>query len=252
MSILFELRRYRLKPGAFDELLTLFEREFVHTQEAVGMDVPAIYRDIGDPDAFVWLRSFESIDARAQALATFYTGDVWDRFGPAANATMVNSDNVLLLAPGRLDPALLPRSGADREDASGTAGKGLITISICSLAPRPRAGVRDLFRDRGETAPRAGGRQDRRDLRHRCREEFVSPAPRARRRTRVRLDRGLCGRSGRNSLSVQGSSRQQRGGMRCFPLWTDGYGARSRRRGSSPPGARAIAGRRCQAHGQRR
>jgi len=135
VSILFELRRYRLKPGAFDELLTLFEREFVHTQEAVGMDVPAIYRDIGDADAFVWLRSFENIDARAQALATFYTGDVWNRFGPAANATMVNSDNVLLLAPGRLDPALLPRSGADREDASGTAGKGLITISICSLAP---------------------------------------------------------------------------------------------------------------------
>ncbi len=135
MSTLFELRRYRLKPGAFDELLTLFEREFVHTQEAVGMDVSAIYRDIDDPDAFVWLRSFGSIDAREQALATFYTGEAWNRFGPAANATMVNSDNVLLLAPESLDSAFVPTSGAEKDHASSAAGKGLITISICSLAP---------------------------------------------------------------------------------------------------------------------
>jgi hypothetical protein len=251
VSILFELRRYRLKPGAFDELLTLFEREFVHTQEAVGMDVPAIYRDIGDPDAFVWLRSFESIDARAQALATFYTGDVWNRFGPVANATMVNSDNVLLLAPGRLDPALLPRSGADRDDASGTAGKGLITISICSLAPGREQEFAIFFET--EARPlleQAGARIDATFVTAAERNSFPGfPCAKA----------SPCS-SGSRPLRTQrpkqpispGSSRQQRGGRRCFPLWTDGYGARSRRRGSSPPGARAIAGRRCQAHGQRR
>lgn len=135
MSTLFELRRYRLKPGGFDDLLTLFEREFVHTQQAVGMDVPAIYRDLDDPDAFVWLRSFENIDARAQALATFYNGEAWNRFGSAANATMVNSDNVLLLAPRRLGSDFVPTCGARPESAAGAAEKGLITISICSLAP---------------------------------------------------------------------------------------------------------------------
>lgn len=135
MPSLFELRRYRLKPGAFDDLLTLFEGEFVHTQQAVGMDVPAIYRDIDDPDAFVWLRSFENIDARAEALATFYSGEVWKRFGSAANATMVNSDNVLLLAPGRLGSDFVPASGAHTETPQGPSDKGLITISVCALAP---------------------------------------------------------------------------------------------------------------------
>lgn len=134
MSNLFELRRYRLKPGAFDDLLTLFEREFVHTQQAVGIDVPAIYRDVDDPNGFVWLRSFENIDARAEALATFYNGEAWNRFGSAANATMVNSDNVLLLAPGRLGSDFVPTS-ARRTSAPVPADKGLVTTSICSLAP---------------------------------------------------------------------------------------------------------------------
>lgn len=132
---LFELRRYRLKPGAFEDLLTLFEREFVHTQQAVGIDVPAIYRDIDDPNAFVWLRSFEHIDARAQALASFYTGEVWQRFGAAANATMINSDNVFLLAPRSLGSTLFPTFGAPKEEAIDLADKGLVTTTICPLAP---------------------------------------------------------------------------------------------------------------------
>ncbi len=131
---LFELRRYRLKPGTFENLLALFEREFVHTQQAVGMDVPAIYRDIDDPEAFVWLRSFENTDARAEALATFYSGEVWQRFGAAANATMVNSDNVLLLAPRSLGSNLFPTFGAPKDNAPDNATKGLVTTTICALA----------------------------------------------------------------------------------------------------------------------
>jgi hypothetical protein len=36
---LLELRRYRLHPGRRDELIALFEREFIETQEAVGLQV---------------------------------------------------------------------------------------------------------------------------------------------------------------------------------------------------------------------
>jgi hypothetical protein len=35
-----ELRRYRLRPGRRDDLVALFERELVETQEAVGMREP--------------------------------------------------------------------------------------------------------------------------------------------------------------------------------------------------------------------
>jgi hypothetical protein len=34
-----EFRRYRLRPGARERLIDLFDREFVETQEAVGMKV---------------------------------------------------------------------------------------------------------------------------------------------------------------------------------------------------------------------
>jgi quinol monooxygenase YgiN len=94
-----ELRQYTLHGGRRDELITLFEREFIETQAAVGAHVLAIFRDRDDPDRFVWMRGFESMEARAKALTAFYTGPVWKAHAAAANATMLDSDNVLLLHP---------------------------------------------------------------------------------------------------------------------------------------------------------
>lgn len=49
------------------------------------------------------------MDARKAALEAFYYGPVWKRHGPAANATMLDSDNVLLLRPLGVDfPAEVP------------------------------------------------------------------------------------------------------------------------------------------------
>jgi hypothetical protein len=94
-----ELRQYTLKPGRRDVLIDLFEREFVESQEAEGMDIIGTFRDAGDADRFVWLRGFPDMDARAKSLAAFYGGPVWKRHRDAANATMIDSDNVLLLKP---------------------------------------------------------------------------------------------------------------------------------------------------------
>jgi quinol monooxygenase YgiN len=94
-----ELRQYTLHPGRRDELIALFEREFVDSQEALGIQVAGIFRDLDDPDRFVWLRGFADIASRPAALAAFYDGPVWRAHRDAANATMVDSDNVLLLNP---------------------------------------------------------------------------------------------------------------------------------------------------------
>ncbi|SEF33829.1 Quinol monooxygenase YgiN [Amycolatopsis pretoriensis] len=94
-----ELRRYTLRPGRRDELISLFEREFVAPQEAVGAHLFGLFRTPSSPDEFVWLRGFSSLAARVDALTAFYTGPVWRRFREEANATMVDSDNVLLLRP---------------------------------------------------------------------------------------------------------------------------------------------------------
>jgi len=100
-----ELRQYRLHPGKRDTLIELFDREFVESQEAVGMTVIGQFRDLDDPDRFVWLRGFRDIPSRAQSLKEFYAGPTWKAHREAANATMVDTDNVLLLRPG------LPLSG---------------------------------------------------------------------------------------------------------------------------------------------
>jgi hypothetical protein len=96
-----ELRQYTLQPGRRDELIDLFEREFVESQEATGMELLGTFRDARRDDRFVWLRAFSDMDARKQALTDFYEGPVWQKHRSAANATMIDSDNVLLLCPTR-------------------------------------------------------------------------------------------------------------------------------------------------------
>lgn len=96
---IFELRNYTLHPGQRDLLINLFEREFVESQEAVGARIAGTFRDLDAPDHFVWLRGFADMNARANALNAFYKGPVWREHRAAANATMVDSDNVLLLRP---------------------------------------------------------------------------------------------------------------------------------------------------------
>lgn len=115
-----ELRQYTLHPGQRDTLVELFDREFVETQEAVGMRVLGQFRDLDDADRFVWLRGFADMAARGAALPAFYGGPVWAEHRGAANATMVDSDDVLLLRPA-WDGAALPAPARPRAPRGATA-----------------------------------------------------------------------------------------------------------------------------------
>ena len=94
-----ELRQYTLHPGKRDVLIELFDREFIESQEILGMYVIGQFRDLDNPNRFVWLRGFRNMTERAEALAAFYGGPVWKAHREAAKATMMDSDNVLLLRP---------------------------------------------------------------------------------------------------------------------------------------------------------
>ena len=96
-----ELRQYTLHPGGRDVLIELFDRELVEGQEAVGMRVVGEFRDLDDPNRFVWLRGFPDMPSRRRALEDFYGGPVWKKHRDAANATMIDWSNVLLLRPAR-------------------------------------------------------------------------------------------------------------------------------------------------------
>lgn len=119
-----ELRQYSLKPGRRDELIALFERHFLEGQEQYGMKILGQFRRRSHPDQFVWLRGFADMQARRQALQGFYGGPIWQEYRNAANATMLASDNVLLLKPARATSGLhgasasRPAMGA-QEEAGG-------------------------------------------------------------------------------------------------------------------------------------
>jgi hypothetical protein len=131
MIAVLELRRYTLKPGARETLVELFDREFVESQEALGMHILGTFRDLDDPEQFVWLRGFADLAGRAPALDAFYTGPIWREHAAAANATMVDSDNVLLLRPTAEGPPL--EVDASRRPPVGAPERDeVLTVAISS------------------------------------------------------------------------------------------------------------------------
>jgi quinol monooxygenase YgiN len=125
-----ELRQYTLRPGQRDVLIDLFDREFVESQEAAGMAVVGQFRDLDDPDRFVWIRGFGDMPARARALAAFYGGPAWKAHSAEANATMIDSDNVLLLRPVTAQSGF-PAPAAARLPAGATpAGSSRILVTL--------------------------------------------------------------------------------------------------------------------------
>ena len=147
-----ELRQYTMQPARRDELIDLFEREFIEPQEAVGMHVIGQFRDLDAPDRFVWLRGFADMPVRAEALDGFYSGPTWKRHRQAANATMADSDDVLLLRPARVDSGFAQPSKARPASNEATTNAGLIEAGICLLDPPAHEGFPERFER--ELAPR--------------------------------------------------------------------------------------------------
>jgi quinol monooxygenase YgiN len=146
-SPIVELRQYTLHPGQRDVLIDLFERAFIESQEAAGITVIGQFRDLEDPNRFVWLRGFPDMDQRLAALQAFYGGPVWQAHRDAANATIIDSDNVLLLRPARptsgflLDPRNRLPAGTEQ------VPPGLVVATILSFETAPSDDVLDWFED---------------------------------------------------------------------------------------------------------
>lgn len=99
------------------------------------MRVLGQFRDLDRPDRFVWLRGFADAAARRAALTSFYDGPVWAKHGPAANDTMVDWHDVLLLRP--VLPFRLPAARPTTDEPPTR-----LMISV-----HPRADEVDLARD---------------------------------------------------------------------------------------------------------
>jgi hypothetical protein len=128
-----ELRQYTLHPDMRDVLIDLFDREFIESQEALGIKVIGQFRDVDDPNRFVWLRGFNDMRSRALALGAFYGGPVWKEYRDEANATMIDSDNVYLLHPASLQSGFSFENGKRPPLHTTEIPHGFFTATIYHL-----------------------------------------------------------------------------------------------------------------------
>jgi hypothetical protein len=94
---LFELRRYRTRPGRRDDLIAMFEAHFRPAYEAAGATILASWRVLDDADRWVWIRAFADGASRRRALEGFYGGSVWAGLKDACNATIADARDARLL-----------------------------------------------------------------------------------------------------------------------------------------------------------
>ena len=138
-----ELRRYAMKPGRRDDLIALFEREFIETQEECGAIPIGHFRDEDDPNAFIWFRGYADMNARLAALEGFYLrSPAWAAHRDAANSTLEDSDNVLLLRPARPDSGF--RIDGLRRGASA-APRRVVAATIVMLGSPATESMLDVF-----------------------------------------------------------------------------------------------------------
>jgi hypothetical protein len=149
-----ELRQYTLHPGRREAFIELFDRTFADPLDATGMTVIGQFRDLDRPDRFVWLRGFQDMPSRARELASFYDSDLWHQHRDEANASIDDSDNVLLLKPA--SDALRFKAVPPRPAPAAAARTGLVVVTLYYTKPDGLSGFGAMFdrplRHRAEAA----------------------------------------------------------------------------------------------------
>jgi NIPSNAP len=151
-----DLRQYTLHPGQRDTLIDVFDKYFVEGQEATGMHIVGQFRDLDDPDRFVWIRGFSDLPSRAGALTAFYGGPVWRAHAGTANATMIDSDNALLLKPVELRDGY-PRPDSPRSSIGTTDVPDSVIAGAVYHRGAPDDGFVEFFTDHVGPALAASG-----------------------------------------------------------------------------------------------
>src|SRR2546429_8285712 len=75
--MIVEVRNYRIRPGRRAEFIQFFQTEAVPAQRAHGIPVLGPMLDVENPNRFLWLRSFPSLEERDRMKTAFYGGDVF-------------------------------------------------------------------------------------------------------------------------------------------------------------------------------
>ena len=94
--MIVEVRSYRIKPGKRDEFIKLFETRAIPAQRTYGMKVTGPFLDVENPNKFVFLRSFPSLEERDRMKEAFYGGELWKNELEGLAMPLLDSYDVIL------------------------------------------------------------------------------------------------------------------------------------------------------------
>jgi hypothetical protein len=94
--MIVEVRSYRIKPGHRDEFIRFFETRAIPALRSHGMKVLGPLLDIENPNKFVWLRMFPSLDERDRMKTDFYEGELWKNELESIAMPLLDSYDVIL------------------------------------------------------------------------------------------------------------------------------------------------------------
>ncbi len=94
--MIVEVRSYRIKPGKRHEFIEFFLTRAVPALRAHGMKILGPLLDLENPNKFVWLRSFPSLEERERMRDSFYEGDLWKNELESIAMPLLESYDVIL------------------------------------------------------------------------------------------------------------------------------------------------------------
>jgi hypothetical protein len=94
--MIVEVRSYRIKPGKRDEFIKLFEARAVAAMRSYGMQVTGPFLDVENPNKFVFMRSFPSLEERDRMKEAFYGGELWKNELERLAMPLLDSYDVIL------------------------------------------------------------------------------------------------------------------------------------------------------------
>ena len=94
--MIVEVRSYRIKPGKREEFIKLFETRAAPALRTYGMKVTGPFLDVENPNKFVFLRGFPSMEELHRMKNDYYGGKIWKEELEQILMPMLESYDVIL------------------------------------------------------------------------------------------------------------------------------------------------------------
>lgn len=90
----YELRQYEIRPGKMGGWLKLMEGEIIPYQISKGAVISGSFRGESDDSVYIWLRRFESEEAREKLYEAVYESDRWKNDIAPKVAELINRETI--------------------------------------------------------------------------------------------------------------------------------------------------------------